>query len=382
MIEQANAVWCQAVGFSAQMVKGSHGLSLLKGPKTEEDLVQSIWGKQEKSVTVIHYTAGGSMVNHTIRVTPLMAEDSNTVTHYLMISSFEKYIGTGNFFDKAKAVINTNKFAGRDKEKLAPSLETPGSAQPQERVKSVHHLKKENALKKLELYADTMRQSVTTKVPLTQILRTQSMPKAGVDTTESKEQAATADCINSSPPPHTPLFAIYLLCLLLRCCACGVYCIKSMQFTKAVYTLSFSSWKTRFAAAKRQAKRTKSKSPAGFLGAGSVWDNSGAGNFGAGDGAADASTPSRPATGEVSFDTTPHALDGVSQAAYGVSKEGYGGRDGQDVLIACIKAPLTKTPLTHHPQSEVAILVSTLLVQVHSTSDSEVVNSDSGGGGV
>lgn len=50
--------------------------------------------------------------------------------------------------------------------------------------------------------------------------------------------------------------------------------------------------------------------------------------------------------------------------------------------IACIKTPLTNTPLTHHPQSEVAILVSTLRGQVQSTSDSEAVNIDSGGGGV
>jgi len=371
------------------MVKGSHGLSLLKGPKTEEDVVQSIWGKQEKSVTVIHYTAGGSMVNHTIRVTPLMAEDSNTVTHYLMISSFEKYIGRGSFFHKAKAVIKTNKFGGSDKEELAPGLETPASAQPQQRVKNLHHLKKENALKKLELYADTMRQSVMTKVPLTQILRTQSMPKAGVITTESKEQEATADCINSSPPPHTPVLAIYLLRLLLRCSAVASTASRASNSENHYTHTHFLDGRHGLQPRNGKPSARKAKAQQALLG--------------------------QAATGTivvqaivlqvivlqaivvqaivVQLPLPPCAQPRVRcplillrthstvfQKLLTVSQKKV--MEAETGRIACIKTPLTNTPLTHHPQSEVAILVSTLRGQVQSTSDSEVVNIDSGGGGV
>jgi hypothetical protein len=56
VLQHANALWCQQTGFTPLMIKGSHGLSLLKGPNTDEQIVESAWGKGEKTISVIHYT--------------------------------------------------------------------------------------------------------------------------------------------------------------------------------------------------------------------------------------------------------------------------------------------------------------------------------------
>lgn len=171
-VEHVNALWCDKTGFPSRMIKGSHGLSLLKGPLTDEDLVARAWAGVETTITVIHYTGNGSMVNHTIHVIPLFEEQGDKISHFLGISSFEKYISKGNLYHRAKAVMNTNILAnfGKHKESALPFSEQPAGDTTtciEDRQKNIHLLRKENALKHLSEYADTLSESVKSKIPLT-----------------------------------------------------------------------------------------------------------------------------------------------------------------------------------------------------------------------
>jgi hypothetical protein len=198
-IEHANGAWCELTGFASHLIKGSHGLSILKGPQTDEDLVSSAWGIREKSITVIHYTAGGSVVDHTIHVTPILAEDSDTITHYLVRSSFAKHIGRGNFFAKAKKIVASQHFHVPLLDQHATSEdEENGPIDPAERPKNIHQLRKENALKNLGEYADRLSESVRSQVQLTALKDwPPEDPNKAKSGSRGQYTSDTADRINS-----------------------------------------------------------------------------------------------------------------------------------------------------------------------------------------
>ena len=207
---------CEKTGFPAHIVQGSHGLAVLKGPQTDEEVVAKAWGTREASITVVHYTGTGIPVNHTVQIFPLFDEQSGKLTHFLGVSSFEKYITKGQLQIRAKAVMNANVMRaitggkkdkqtaeGHDSDNAAAATNSEERAkQLQQRAslllkKNAHDLRKENALKNLDKYAGILSQSNRSQVPLVTLREKEREREALNAAAQTQSVGSNADRLNA-----------------------------------------------------------------------------------------------------------------------------------------------------------------------------------------
>ena len=207
---------CEKTGFPAHIVKGSHGLAVLKGPQTDEEVVAKAWGTREASITVVHYTGTGIPVNHTVQIFPLFDEQSDKLTHFLGISSFEKYITKGQLQVRAKAVMNANAMRsiiggnkdkqiaeGHDSDSAAAATNSEERAkQMQQRAslllkRNAYDLRREHALKNLDKYAEILSQSSRSQVPLITLREKEREREALNAVAQTQSVGSNADRLNA-----------------------------------------------------------------------------------------------------------------------------------------------------------------------------------------